>query len=135
MFYYSLPFEEYILSLLLLYFILKFNISMCALIVIEFMPDGLSYYPILYFNDYWNLNQDYMPVNSSTKSVSLRHFLCYLCWFLKLNFSQLYFWQNAVLQDTESDVAVRTAVHVPMADVCSTRHAESLVFDTRRRLH
>jgi len=34
---------------------------------VEFLPDGLSYYPVLYFNDYWNLNQDYMPINSTTK--------------------------------------------------------------------
>jgi len=42
---------------------------MSVFAVVEFLPDGLSYYPILYFNDYWNLNQDYMPINSSTKSV------------------------------------------------------------------
>ena len=42
---------------------------------VEFLPDGLSYYPILYFNDYWNLNQDYMPVNSTTKLAPI----CILC--------------------------------------------------------
>lgn len=50
--------------------ILKLTFLMSVLnAVVEFLPDGLSYYPILYFNDYWNLNQDYMPINSSTKSV------------------------------------------------------------------
>jgi len=48
---------------------LLFIVCVCT-VVVEFLPDGLSYYPILYFNDYWNLNQDYMPVNSSTKSAS-----------------------------------------------------------------
>lgn len=38
---------------------------------VEFLEDGLSYYPVLYFNDYWNLNQDYMPLNSSTKVLNL----------------------------------------------------------------
>ena len=52
---------------------------------VQFLPDGLSYYPILYFNDYWNLNQDYMPLNSSTKSVSSPQFLSILHYFLKLN--------------------------------------------------
>jgi len=46
---------------------------LCVLADVEFLPDGLSYYPVLYFNDYWNLNQDYMPINSSTKSVSRLH--------------------------------------------------------------
>lgn len=31
-----------------------------------FNADG-DYYPILYFNDYWNLNKDYMPLNESTE--------------------------------------------------------------------
>ena len=34
---------------------------------VEFIPDGSPhYYPILYFNDYWNMNSDYMPINEST---------------------------------------------------------------------
>jgi hypothetical protein len=38
---------------------------------IDFVPDGMAYYPIVYFNDYWNLNQDYMPINSTTKVLNL----------------------------------------------------------------
>ena len=33
----------------------------------EFDDSNSNYYPILYFNDYWNLAQDYMPVNDTTK--------------------------------------------------------------------
>ena len=38
---------------------------------IEFDSESGGYYPILYLNDYWNLAQDYMPINDTTKSVSL----------------------------------------------------------------
>lgn len=56
---------------------------------VEFLPDGLSYYPILFFNDYWNLNQDYMPLNSSTKWVCFASFACFMMKFIhhKGNFS------------------------------------------------
>ena len=37
---------------------------------IEFDSESGGYYPILYLNDYWNLAQDYMPINDTTKSVS-----------------------------------------------------------------
>lgn len=33
---------------------------------IEFLPGTDNYQPILYFNDYWNLNTDYMPINQTT---------------------------------------------------------------------
>jgi len=55
---------------------------MCVFTDVEFLEDGLSYYPVLYFNDYWNLNQDYMPLNSSTKSVALSQLLFDLHYFL-----------------------------------------------------
>ncbi|XP_055334476.1 putative lipid scramblase CLPTM1 [Paramacrobiotus metropolitanus] len=37
---------------------------------LEFDAEG-NYFPILYFNDYWNLNKDYMPLNETTKTVNL----------------------------------------------------------------
>lgn len=33
---------------------------------LEFNSEG-NYLPILYFNDYWNLNKDYHPINDTTK--------------------------------------------------------------------
>ncbi|GAA50248.1 Cleft lip and palate transmembrane protein 1 like protein [Clonorchis sinensis] len=33
---------------------------------IEFYEPTNEYYPVLYFNDYWNLNEDYKPVNETT---------------------------------------------------------------------
>ncbi|XP_067943747.1 putative lipid scramblase CLPTM1 [Watersipora subatra] len=33
---------------------------------IEFVPGQDKYYPPLYFNDYWNLQSDYMPINDTT---------------------------------------------------------------------
>lgn len=34
---------------------------------VEFVPGGDFYYPVIYFNDYWNLNTDYQPVNDTVK--------------------------------------------------------------------
>ena len=64
--------------------VLKMSFLMSLFAVVEFLPDGLSYYPILYFNDYWNLNQDYMPINSSTKSVFSIHATSF-DWFTVVN--------------------------------------------------
>nr|KAG5704265.1 hypothetical protein BaRGS_012553 [Batillaria attramentaria] len=38
---------------------------------IEFYPGGNKYYPVIYLNDYWNLNSDYMPINVTTKMLNL----------------------------------------------------------------
>lgn len=38
---------------------------------IEFEPITGKYYPIVYMNDYWNLQRDYQPINESVKSVHL----------------------------------------------------------------
>ena len=38
---------------------------------VEFTPSLQQYKPILWLNDYWNLNRDYQPINSSTPSLNL----------------------------------------------------------------
>merc|ERR1712018_660591 len=38
---------------------------------INFVPGTGKYQPILCFNDYWNLNRDFMPINDTTPSVNL----------------------------------------------------------------
>ncbi|XP_005100873.1 cleft lip and palate transmembrane protein 1 homolog isoform X2 [Aplysia californica] len=38
---------------------------------IDFVPGSNKYYPIVYLNDYWNLNADYMPINDTTKLLNL----------------------------------------------------------------
>ncbi|BFZ07705.1 hypothetical protein BsWGS_10743 [Bradybaena similaris] len=38
---------------------------------IEFIPASNKYYPVIYFNDYWNLNQDHTPINDTTKFLNL----------------------------------------------------------------
>jgi len=38
---------------------------------VEFTPSLQQYKPILWLNDYWNLNRDYMPINSTTPVVNL----------------------------------------------------------------
>lgn len=38
---------------------------------IVFEEESGGYYPILYLNDYWNLAQDYMPLNETTPNITL----------------------------------------------------------------
>ena len=38
---------------------------------VHFTDNGKSYWPILYYNDYWNLNKDYMPINETTPELEL----------------------------------------------------------------
>ncbi|XP_055299231.1 putative lipid scramblase CLPTM1 [Sitodiplosis mosellana] len=38
---------------------------------IQFSEDDLTYYPIIFFNDYWNMLRDYQPINSTTKILDL----------------------------------------------------------------
>jgi len=38
---------------------------------VEFTPSLQQYKPILWLNDYWNLNRDYMPINSTTPLLNL----------------------------------------------------------------
>jgi hypothetical protein len=38
---------------------------------IEFDVDTGGYFPILYLNDYWNLAQEYMPINDTTPTVAV----------------------------------------------------------------
>lgn len=38
---------------------------------VEFTPSMTQYKPILWLNDYWNLNRDYQPINSTTPSLNL----------------------------------------------------------------
>lgn len=38
---------------------------------VEFTPSLQQYKPILWLNDYWNLNRDYQPINSSTPVVNI----------------------------------------------------------------
>ncbi|XP_053552486.1 putative lipid scramblase CLPTM1 [Bombina bombina] len=52
-----------------------------------------DYYPILYFNDYWNLQKDYTPLNSSLTSLPLRVSFCPL---------SLWRWQLYAAQSSRS---------------------------------
>merc|ERR1719189_2437487 len=38
---------------------------------VEFTPSLQNYKPILWINDYWNLNRDYQPINTSTPLLNL----------------------------------------------------------------
>lgn len=52
-----------------------------------------DYYPIVYFNDYWNLQKDYYPINESLASLPLRVSFCPL---------SLWRWQLYAAQSTRS---------------------------------
>ncbi|XP_075302319.1 putative lipid scramblase CLPTM1 isoform X2 [Opisthocomus hoazin] len=57
--------------------------------------DAISgdYYPILYFNDYWNLQKDYFPINESLRRLPFRLSFCPL---------SLWRWQLYAAQSTKS---------------------------------
>ena len=38
---------------------------------VEFTPSMQNYKPILYLNDYWNLNKEYQPINETVKVLNL----------------------------------------------------------------
>ncbi|XP_033734094.1 cleft lip and palate transmembrane protein 1 homolog [Pecten maximus] len=38
---------------------------------VEFVPGTNKYFPVLYFNQYWNLNTDYQPINSTVEVLNL----------------------------------------------------------------
>ncbi|OCT66125.1 cleft lip and palate transmembrane protein 1 homolog [Xenopus laevis] len=52
-----------------------------------------DYYPILYFNDYWNLQKDYIPINTSVSALPLRITFCPL---------SLWRWQLYAAQSSRS---------------------------------
>uniref|UniRef100_A0AC11EMZ8 CLPTM1 regulator of GABA type A receptor forward trafficking n=1 Tax=Ovis aries TaxID=9940 RepID=A0AC11EMZ8_SHEEP len=52
-----------------------------------------DYYPIVYFNDYWNLQKDYYPINESLASLPLRVSFCPL---------SLWRWQLYAAQSAKS---------------------------------
>lgn len=52
-----------------------------------------DYYPILYFNDYWNLQKDYFPINESLRRLPFRLSFCPL---------SLWRWQLYAAQSTKS---------------------------------
>ncbi|KAK9508000.1 hypothetical protein O3M35_007754 [Rhynocoris fuscipes] len=39
---------------------------------IEFSPTGDFYKPVIFYNEFWNLQRDYVPINTTTKSLDLR---------------------------------------------------------------
>lgn len=39
---------------------------------VTFHPNGNTYYPIVFGNDYWNMGRDYQPINSTVNELELR---------------------------------------------------------------
>ncbi|XP_032870356.1 cleft lip and palate transmembrane protein 1 [Amblyraja radiata] len=60
---------------------------------VKFDPVSADYYPIIYFNDYWNLQKDYFPINETLDKLPLRMTFCPLT---------LWKWQLYAAQSTKS---------------------------------
>ncbi|XP_038641901.1 cleft lip and palate transmembrane protein 1 homolog [Scyliorhinus canicula] len=60
---------------------------------VRFDPVSGDYFPIIYFNDYWNLQKDYFPVNETLEKLPLRMTYCPL---------SLWKWQLYAAQSTKS---------------------------------
>ncbi|XP_031833326.1 putative lipid scramblase CLPTM1 [Nomia melanderi] len=39
---------------------------------IHFLPGGMLYKPVIYMNDFWNMQRDYQPLNDTVKELELR---------------------------------------------------------------
>lgn len=63
----------------------------CLPLDVKFDAVSGDYYPIVYFNDYWNLQKDYYPINDTLTTLPLRLGYCPL----SLWRWQLYAAQNA----------------------------------------
>lgn len=84
-------------------FLCAIPIPVCALrpvsalspIAADVKFDAVSgdYYPILYFNDYWNLQKDYFPINETVERLPFRLSFCPL---------SLWRWQLYAAQSTKS---------------------------------
>lgn len=72
---------------------MRLSPSVSTLLPLDVKFDAVSgdYYPIVYFNDYWNLQKDYYPINDTLKTLPLRLSYCPL----SLWRWQLYAAQNA----------------------------------------
>lgn len=72
-------------------FIYLFSFLRCLIPDVKFDAVSGDYYPIVYFNDYWNLQKDYYPINETLTKLPLRLAYCPL----SLWRWQLYAAQNA----------------------------------------
>ena len=70
---------------------LTFECSVLLRLDVKFDAVSGDYYPIVYFNDYWNLQKDYYPINDTLTTLPLRLAYCPL----SLWRWQLYAAQNA----------------------------------------
>lgn len=65
----------------------------CVVADVKFDAVSGNYYPILYFNDYWNLQKDYYPINETVDKLPFRLSFCPL---------SLWRWQLYAAQSTKS---------------------------------
>lgn len=48
------------------------SINLFSFVDIHFLPGGNTYKPILYTNDFWNMQRDYQPLNNTVEQMELR---------------------------------------------------------------
>jgi hypothetical protein len=73
---------------------------------VDFDAISGKYYPIVYLNDYWNLNSDFQPVNSTVPSLNLTLTFSHLQlwkWQLYVSQSVKNQWYGGMLQEDSSD--------------------------------
>lgn len=73
---------------------------------VEFDKVTGKYYPILYLNDYWNLHEDYMPINDTVSHVNLTLTFSHIQlwkWQLYLSQSVKNQWYGGMMADDSND--------------------------------
>lgn len=48
------------------------TLHIALLLDIHFLSGGNSYKPILYMNDFWNMQRDYQPINDTIEQLELK---------------------------------------------------------------
>ena len=75
------------------------------LLDVQFEKFSGKYYPIVYLNDYWNLNSDYQPINSTLSHLNLSLTFSHLQlwkWQLYLSQSMRHQWYGMLTEETSN---------------------------------
>uniref|UniRef100_T1J5T4 Cleft lip and palate transmembrane protein 1 n=1 Tax=Strigamia maritima TaxID=126957 RepID=T1J5T4_STRMM len=86
---------------------------------VQFEPASGKYFPIVYLNDYWNLNRDYQPINETTpilnftvtyQPISLFKWQMYTAQSMRSRWTANIFGENAIEESDEEQDSLKEAI-------------------------
>ena len=93
---------------------------------VEFTPSLQQYKPIMWLNDYWNLNMDYMPINNITltfQPLSLAKWQMYSAQQMKNQLNPLAGMMGEEEDDQDQDLVKEALLETNMPFVISIVHS------------